>query len=32
MRQLIEHFDPDVLKAFIEVAPVFVEIYQNYSD
>jgi len=31
-RTLPEHFDPDVLKAFIEVAPVFDEIFQNYSD
>jgi putative two-component system response regulator len=31
-RTLPEHFDPDVLKAFIEVAPVFDEIFQNFSD
>ena len=27
-----EHFDPDVLKAFIEVAPVLDEIFQKFSD
>jgi putative two-component system response regulator len=31
-RTMPGHFDPDVLKAFIEVAPVFDEIFQNYLD
>jgi putative two-component system response regulator len=31
-RTLPEHFDPKVLKAFIELAPVFGEIFQTHED
>jgi putative two-component system response regulator len=31
-RTMPEHFDPDVLNAFIEVAPLLDEIFQNFSD
>lgn len=31
-RTMPEHFDPDVLNAFIEVAPLLDEIFQSYSD
>lgn len=31
-RTMPEHFDPDVLKAFIEVAPVFEEIFNTHQD
>lgn len=31
-RTMPEHFDPKVLKAFIEVAPVFDKIFNEYQD
>jgi len=31
-RTMPEHFDPDVLKAFIEVASLLDEIFATYSD
>jgi putative two-component system response regulator len=31
-RTLPEHFDPNVLKAFIELAPVFEQIFQTHED
>ncbi len=31
-RTMPDHFDPDVLKAFIEIAPLFKEIYDTHQD
>lgn len=31
-RTLPQHFDPQVLKAFIATAPLFAEVYENFAD